>query len=330
MPLSLNLAELAPAAPALEALPILLALAGLIFALGLIKLVHGFVHAVFWGVEKGVGWIPFAKKVVSVPIHKIEQRMTHWLGEAEQSIDNYIGWCFHNMAALVRQAAREIAGLAHDLWLVGAVIPTLVSAVVMRHFVTALLHPIRTAQHIINRLLHTARVAVHSIEHTVTAGVYPRIRAGEAALDRVIEWDIPHLRARDLALSRLYDRLWRWSKAHARPIATAAFVAAVAVALRRLGGNWIRCKNWRRIGKAGCGLPLGLIEHLLGFAAEVYLIHDMCAFIPKLQRLAIQFEPALLELVNEVEGFVCGGKASAPSAIVASDWQPVSDLPSAL
>lgn len=274
MPLGFHLAELAPAGPALEALPILLAFAGLIFALGLIKLVHGFVHAVFWGVEKGVGWIPFAKKVVSVPIHKIEQRITHWLGEAEQSLDNYIGWCFHNMAALVRQAAREIEGLARDLWLVGAVIPTLVSQIVMRHFVMALLHPIRTAQHIIDRLLHAARVAVHSIRHTVTAGVYPRIRAGEAALDRVIEWDIPRLRARERAIARRLERLWKWSRAHARPIATAAFVAAVAVAVRRLGMNWVRCKNWRRIGKHVCGLPTSLIEDVLGLALAFLVVVD--------------------------------------------------------
>lgn len=273
MPLGLHLAEIAPAAPALEALPILLALSGLIFALGLIKLVHGFVHAVFWGVEKGVGWIPFAKKVVGVPIHKIEQRITHWLGEAEQSIDNYIGWCFHNMSALVKQAAREIVGLAHDLWLVGAVIPTLVGAVAMRHFVNALLHPIRTAQHIIDGLLHVARVEVRKIEHAVAQGVYPRIGGIEAEMERVIEIDLPALRAKYRADAEKLARLWKWIRAHQRTVATGAFVAATAVAVRRLDMNWVRCKNWRRIGKAVCGLPLSLIEDVLalGLAFEAVL-----------------------------------------------------------
>lgn len=298
MPLGLNLAELAPAAPALEALPILLALAGLIFALGLIKLVHGFVHAMFWGIEKGVGWIPFAKKVVKVPIHKIEQRISHWLGEAEQSIDNYIGWCFHNMAALVRQAAREFRGLARALWIVGAVIPTLVSAVVMRHFVTALLHPIRAAQHIIDRLLHTARVAVHSIEHTVTAGVYPRIRAGEAALDRVIEWDIPRLRARERVLGREITNLRKWVRAHTRPIATAAFVAATAVAVRRLGMNWVRCRNWRRIGKAVCGLPTSHIDELLAVLAGGLALANYRTLVRDMQRVERVAAQEVIDLLH--------------------------------
>jgi hypothetical protein len=307
-----HVAEVAPAAPfALEALANLLLLAALFFALGGIKLVVAFIDFTIWMIRKTVGHIPFAGGAIEGLAKRGAQKLTNALGAAEQGLDSYIGWTWHNMGILVRQAAREIVGLAHDLWLVGAVIPTLVSAVVMRHFVSALLHPIRTAQHIIHRLLHTARVAVHLIEHTVTAGVYPRIRAGEAALDRVIEWDIPRLRARERILGREITNLRKWVRAHARPVATAAFVAAVAVALRRLGGNWIRCKNWRRIGKHVCGLPTSLIEDLLTLGLAFGVLIDP----EKTAELAVDAVDFVEPLVRRMLGAAAGAEQDAVDAL---------------
>ena len=80
-------------------------------------------------------------------------------------------------------------------------------------------------------------------------------------------------------------------RAHARPIATAAFVAAVAVAVRRLGMNWVRCRNWKRIGKAVCGLPASRIDGLLavlvgGLALADY--RDLVREMQDVERVAAQ------------------------------------------
>jgi hypothetical protein len=296
MPLGLNLAELAPAAPALEALPVLLALAGLIVALGLIKFVVAIVDALLYITHKVVHRVPLIGPSFDRLAKAAAQKITNALGKAEQGLDHYIGWCFHNLSSLVRLLVHEIEELAHYSWVIAKFLAKHPTWNELRHFATALLHPIRTFQHLEHRLVRLYRAKMAALEHTIGAAVLPRIHAGEAALDRVIEWDIPRLRARERAISRRLERLWKWSRAHAKPIATAAFVAAVAVAVRRLGMNWVRCKNWRRIGKHVCGLPTSLIEDVLGLALAFLVVVDPV----DVAKAAIKTEDLMHDLVVKI------------------------------
>src|SRR6202043_2188520 len=94
--------------------------------------------------------------------------------------------------------------------------------------------------------------------------VYPRLRQAENEITHVLEPDIAALRARTKAIEHGAVKTFDWIRAHPGAVATTAFAGAVALALRKLGGGWIRCKNWRAIGKHVCGLPWSLIESLLG------------------------------------------------------------------
>lgn len=313
-----------------EALPTLLALAGLLFAWGCVKLVDGFVRALFGTAEGAVGWIPFAGKVLKAPIHKIEQKLTNYLGRAAQGLDHYIGSSFHKLGRIVRHIGRELEGLAHDTWMVAKFLAQHPTWSELRHFAKALTHPLRVFQHLERRLMHLFDVRVQAIARSVAQGVYPRLRAEERTIERVLEPEFARLRERTRTLENEYAKLRKWTRAHARAVATAVFIGAVEIALRKLGGGWIRCKNWRRIGKHVCGLPVALIEDLLALTLDALILRDLCQMVGVIQGLARRVAPEINALVLEVEGFICGGKQSAPSGIVASDWQRVAALPSGI
>lgn len=273
--MSFHIAEVAPVAvPVLEAIPLLLALAGLIVALGMIRFVVAFIDFMVWMIRKTVGHIPFAGGAIEGLAKRGAQKLTNALGKAEQGLDHYIGWCFHNMAHLARMLVREVEGLAHDLWLIGAVIPGLVTRLGLHYLVRGIRNEIKAWLHLLRRIERLAHARLHTVERTIVHGVYPRIRAGEAALDRVIEWDIPRLRARERALARRVGRLGTRVRALEKPIATAAFAAAVATVLRRFGADWIRCSGLKKRGPMLCRFPLNLLEGLAGLALAFGVLID--------------------------------------------------------
>src|SRR5438067_2489128 len=99
--------------PALQALFLL---AAVFVAIGMVKLADAIVRGFFGTVEGTIGWIPFAGKVVSHSLHKIEQKVTHALGHAERKLDEAAALGWHNMARLVHLLATEIAGTAQSVW----------------------------------------------------------------------------------------------------------------------------------------------------------------------------------------------------------------------
>lgn len=296
----MRLAEVAPAAPAVvEALPWLLALAGLLVALGLIKFVVAFIDFVIWMIRKTVGHIPFAGGAIEGLAKRGAQKLSNALGIAEQAVDHYIGLCFHNLAHLARMTWHALEDTARLSWEIAKFLSQHPTLAEVKALAKALTHPLRTWQHIERRLIAEERARMRAIEQSVAHGVYPRIRAGEHAIEDVLAPDIAALRHRTRAIEHRLDRLWHWVRAHEKIVVTAAFTGAVAVALSRLGGRWIRCKNWRRIGKHVCGLPTGLIEDLLGLALAFGVLIDP-EDTAKLAVGAVDFvEPFLRTMLGE-------------------------------
>jgi len=168
----------------------------------------------------------------------------------------------------------------------------------VKALIHALMHPIATFQRIEHRLIEEERKRMRAIEQSVAQGVYPRIRAGEHAIEDVLAPDIAALRERARAIEHRLDRLWKWVRAHEKIVVTAAFTGAVAVALSRLGGRWIRCKNWRRIGNHVCGLPTNLIEDLLALALGFELLVDP----EEIARVALDVESAFEGVFEQIAG----------------------------
>jgi hypothetical protein len=271
-----------------EALAVLGKLAAVVFVLGCIYVVHGFVIALFGFADRAVGWIPWFGHVATAPLHKIEQKVIHELAKAEQSIDSYVGHSWHQLARLVRKVAAEFYGLAGELLHIVALIERLWGPATILRVVKALLHPIRTAlaiEHAAIRVLHGAEAR---LRHMVVEGVLPRLGRIEHELDHVVEHDIAALRARTRTLEQEALREFRWLRSKPWLVVSAAFVGAVAIALRRLGLGWLRCRNVRSVGKRLCGMPVGLLEDLLGLALGFELLVDP----EEIARIALDVESA--------------------------------------
>jgi len=339
-------AEAVPALPLVQILVRALlipfaALAGYFVAWGLVFCMDAVVRAFFGTVAGAVGWIPFAGKVISSPVLSIEHKLSSFLGGLEQHFENQMAARWHALASLVSQLAADTKAaaifdyqLAHRLMTVWGLLMEGKPGAAWRAIIKAQAAQTKQATHTATQAGKTAHAA-----HAATAGAvatphpqtkvivrtYPagrlgtRVGALEGELGHVVEWDIPRLRSRARAIEDRFARLYEWVKTKPLAIPRSVAIAAVAIALGQLGGSWIRCQNWSRLGRAGCRLPLGIIEALLEDAIAALVVADICQLAGYIEQAAVAFEPILDELVN-LEAFIClAGGASYPSGIVDAD-----------
>lgn len=299
-------AEVAPAAPLL---PPLLALIGCAVALGLVYSAHQLVSALFsvgqTVLGETLGRIPWLGGKVLAPLHRIEQRVNNYLTKIVTGLEGAVADSWHNLANAAVFMGRAIVATAEAAWRVGWYVEVKFPLKV----ISALAHRgVRGAQ-ALWRQIEAQRVRVQTVVRVIerptggpiAAGVKAGTRAIVGELQGVERWigtkgrvayreatvdlprDIAGLRARDLSLGRLYERLRkRLAKLDKLTVGT-AFAGAVAIALSRLGAGWIRCSNWNRIGRTVCRSPFTDIEGLLALLVAEQAIRDLPGLVRELQ-----------------------------------------------
>lgn len=337
------LGEVAPfLVPQFDALAVgLLVIAGAFVCLGLVTVIHTFVRATVGGIAGLLGHVPGIGGVLSSPVNKVVHWMEHEFATAEAYLDGVLSNYIHQLGLLFAWMVREIRETSHLLYVLST---AMVGHEALRAIdaTLGLVHRLEvrvahTLDHALGQLRHfeselahavNSRIggAVHTLIKPITADLgaldrFARSRVG--ALERGVDIAIPGalhgLREWAHGLSREYDALWHRIRRAEALIGTTAFAGAVAIALSTLGVEWIRCRNWRRVGRGVCGMPSALIEGLFGVALEAFLVADLCHFARLIEAAAIEVEPILEELVS-VQRFIClGGGASYPSGIVAGD-----------
>jgi hypothetical protein len=280
------------------ALAALFAFCALIVAIGMVKLVDAISRAFFGTVGGAIGWIPFAGKVVKHSLHKIEQKISHSLGQAERKLDAGVAMTWNNCAHLVAWTGAELEGLAKGAWHLAQQAKGFVTHRVVTHVVRVTVKPVRAvatnATHAAQHAWDEARAVSHSVAH----GVYPRLQAAEWEIEHVLEPTVAGLRARTRALEHGGTRLWRWLRTHPQTVATGAFVGAVSFALTRLGGGWIRCANWRKLGRRVCRMPMTDIDALLGLFVAVEVIENLPTLVRIMQGVARETAEGIKELAD--------------------------------
>jgi hypothetical protein len=294
---------IAEALPVVEGAPlVVVAVAGLFiiaacfFAIGLLKLVEAVSRAFFGTISGAVAWIPFAGNVVEHSLHKVEQKISHGIGSAEKSLDSYVAWTWHNMARLAVWTGHEIASQAQTTWQLAQQARHFLMARETYHAIGEATKPLKakaasTAKAQANDHAHTK-----ALQKSVAQGVYPRLKAGEVYDRTVTRPATQTIRSEAKAAEAQAIHLFRWLSAHRLGVATAVFTGAVAIALRNLGGRWIRCKNWRAIGSHVCGLPWSLIEALLGLGLAFAVVIDP----RKTAELAVGVEDAMESIIRKI------------------------------
>jgi hypothetical protein len=265
-------AEVAPAAPFLvDALPSLILLAALFVIVGLIAVVNAFIHALLGAISSVTSHIPLVGGGVTSAIHKAEQAVTNALGSAEQSFDHHIAAQLHRLAGIMHHMWNVMEQSAH----IALQIARFLDGTSTLHDLRLLLRDIRGE---IKTVEHAGKVAEREvIRHekvlvkSVAQGVYPRLRTLEHEIEHVIPREITRTRELAKEAEKEAERAWKLVRTRPWEIGATAFAGAVAIALAKLGLDWIRCNSANSFfKKAGCGF-WKLLEDALGLLATLAL-----------------------------------------------------------
>jgi len=264
----------------------LVVLTGWVVAWGLSNIGFYLLQFVHWLLRRTIGRIPLIGGTIDSTIDGWLQQLTNRLGAAITSSEAHIGLAWHNLARQVDHLGRELYGLA-TLSLIIAKIMTGQATwkdyqSLLRRLKSEIAAGVRSGEHALQRI----GVGEKAVTRTVGANLAPRIRTIEHELDHVFTPELRVLRERVKSLEDGSIEAFRWIRTHPLSVGATAFAGAVAIALQRLGGSWIRCSNWNRIGRSVCGLPLSLIEGLLGDLIDVLIIADICELTKLMIRVA--------------------------------------------
>jgi hypothetical protein len=258
-----------------EGVPALAKLTMWLWAWGLMMLLTLFCRAVFGTVEGVVGWVPFAGRLVKSPIHRIEQKVSHIIGGAVRPIDKHIATHWHSLAQIVRSIPSQLVDDAGLIFGLAAALVLLPSVALVKLLIRLTVKPLIVNIHSLMHLLRHLRAETRVIEHTITTRVLPQVKVIEHDVSHVITHDLPYAGARAGAAEDLALSTYKWLARHKGVFLTGVFTGASAWALSRLGGGWIRCSNWRKVGKAVCGMNRSRLDGLLGLLTAIFVLANI-------------------------------------------------------
>jgi hypothetical protein len=229
----------------------------------------------FFGLAGGLlGKLPVVGGWIDSGLTSIEHKIVSTMSSAAAASDAKVGAAFHELARVIDWIGHEIASHANLIHTLATIITGQAFADQLMHVYRLLTSRIGVIEHDVNIAIRRVNVAEKRLAHGIGADVLPRVKAIEGEFAHVIEHDLASLRARERALEDGALNTFRWIKTHPLALASTAFAGAVAIALQRLGGSWIRCNRWNRIGKQVCGVDANLIEGLLGLTFTALAISD--------------------------------------------------------
>lgn len=275
-----------------------------------------------------VGWIGSQIKdtVAAVPwigsqVIKLTSWLSHAVGSQFTQVEQHAVSWLSALADYLDYTGESIAGIMYDLknsvhWLVAHEIPKLIRG--LPSSVTHLVHSITT------RVVHVERTIVKLPGLTKA-----QIRAAVAvAIPGIIAHDLPyfdwlrkHLKALERviagatgavigsAIPSIKDLIGirkRIGKIERAIVGTAA-IGLVATAIAALGGSWVFCRNWKRLGRGVCGLPSNIISDILGLITDVFILADICEVIKLTDDAFGVVEGPLASFVGNVGGALCHG-----------------------
>jgi len=253
-----------------------------------------------------IGWV--ATQVVS-----LTKWLTHAIGSHFAQVEGTAVSWISALTNVSDYTSKSIAGIAYDLhdfsrWLVLKEIPALVKA--LPNAVTHVVHAITT------RVVHVERTIVKLPGLTKA-----QIRAAVAvAIPGIIAHDLPyfdwlkkHLKSLERILAGaagaaigsviglpkdligIRKRLAKLEKT----VAGSLGVALVVTALAKLGVSWIRCNNWKRLGRGVCQSEASTITSLLGLLGGLAVLAEGLS----LEAFAKELQPLIAEGTTEVRHF---------------------------
>lgn len=290
--------------------PFLIALGALIVCL----LVVAFAKAFFGVTGTLLGKLPVIGGWLDATAHHIEQRITNVFGTAAAKVEGLVGAMWHAQARIIDRIGQEIASHAGLLATLAQFVPGVGVLAHLYGLIQAARSLVTKLAHEVAGVGHSAGLSVRALAHRINTVVLPRIGRLEREYDRIIDKDIAALRTRTKTVEKSLEDVWTYVRSHPWTLVTEAFVGAVAVALSRLGLDWLRCPSLGRLGKRfGC-TPWSILEEILAVEILALAATDLCDFAALVQTTADAFSPALMALVDVEDALVgCHGATRPPT-----------------
>lgn len=232
-------------------------------ALALCLLSKQIVEALFKVADSALGWIPWLGSKVQGDLHRIEQRLTNYLGSAADTLSARIGAAWHGLARIVEDAGNSLVGA----WEMIYALTHLVGALASWKGVTALYNSLvgrdRATISQVREHAKALNANAKAIRQAKTQADTATARAQAIPADVVLPRDIAGLRGRVRAAEDEIASLWERVKGLGVGAVGGAALGALAFALSKLGVSWARCNNVGRVGKNLCGMDQSLLEALL-------------------------------------------------------------------
>jgi len=262
------------------------ALADILFWVGALIFCYLCVYiakALFGIAGSTLGKLPIVGGWIDSSLHGVEQRITSVMSGAALAVDKRIATGFHNLARIVDFVGRELAAHSNLLYTLSSLAFGADITAALRYALThlqGLTHGISSA---LTHTLHRLTTLEKRVTHLLDAAVLPRLRHLEREVVHTIDPELAALRRRTRTLENDYARLYKWIHTHPWTAVTGAFVGAVALALSRLGLDWIRCGTANRFfQKRGCNAWNDL-DSLLGLVVAAVAVEDFRELVKLLQ-----------------------------------------------
>jgi len=307
----MNLAEVAPAAPAIaNLLEPLLVIVSFGVALGIAYLALKLTEWLFSALTAVTSWIPLVNRVTAAAIHAVEAKLTSVMNSFIKNMEGHIATAFHSLAREAHRFWVMHENLALNLYHLAERINRLVTTGDVVRWFHDLEHVFtRRVTQLTKEITRTVRVTKVKVE-SVAQGVYPRLRTLEHEVEKTLPREIKHARTLAREAENGVARLWEWTRSLAD---NPAITAAVATAVAALGFGelqWLRCTGRNSLlGRAGCGL-WNLLEDALGFLVSALVLENVCSFLPLLEDAFGAVVSPAVHLLNEVP---LGGCETPPS-----------------
>jgi hypothetical protein len=291
----------------------LLLLCGFIAAAGIIYMLHGFVRGTVGGFAKLVGHVPGIGGVLSSPVNAVYHWMNHEFGVVEAALDRKVAHYFHQLAKLVAWVGDELAAHANLLYTLSTLLLGTAATELLRNMIRLVRHEVAGVKEQVTTLHRSIVRPIAGELHGLERWTYPKVRHALREVDVVIPHDIAGLRARTRAIENGFSDAWDMIRKHEAALGIGALTSVVAIALSRLGLNWLRCDSLGRLGRRiGCG-GFGLAEEFLAATFVGLAVTDLCDLAAAAAAVAEQMVPVLMELVDVEDALVgCHGATSLP------------------
>ena len=232
---------------------------GLIFCLLVV-----YIAKALFGIAGGtLGRLPIVGGWIDSGLDTLEHKIVGTMSQAAASVDRRIGEAWHRIARLTDWMGREIASHSNLIALLASLVVGRSTVQLVQALWGSLHKRIGGLWDSLANLYHRLRALEHRLEHGIGEDVLPRIRG----LEREVNQEIARERKRARAVERKLDtevaNLWKWVRTHPLVAGSTALLAAVTLALSRLGLDWLRCSNTQKVGPRICGMDPSFVERFL-------------------------------------------------------------------